>query len=240
MLRAAQEGAEQSARALIAQYEAEEAEGSAMENLLHRLNATVPSPASAAAPSPQEQAPPPITSEEQEQIQQLASELDSQLDIAEEAIESIEAAMDQHEETQTQDPIIQNRNINLYQYANGILQRFTNHIENTIQSAPARDIHIIFNENEDVFSTDEQPAPEPVNFTIPNHILQGYLSSVLQRKEYCPITMEELTKQTICCPPCGHPMNHAAALEWIRVKQQCAVCRSYCTSTSLTRFEETT
>jgi hypothetical protein len=75
-------------------------------------------------------------------------------------------------------------------------------------------------------------APEPPTIKtntsssiIPQHIVNQYIEGLVAKKEACPITMNELQKNTTCITPCGHAMTHSSAKHWIQDAHSCPVCR---------------
>lgn len=82
-----------------------------------------------------------------------------------------------------------------------------------------------------------EAEPQPIIPTpIPSHILQGFLESILEKKELCPIKMHELNKTTICTTPCGHAMSYEAAVLWLKEHNACPVCRNKCAISDLYRY----
>jgi len=67
-----------------------------------------------------------------------------------------------------------------------------------------------------------------VNPTIPKHILEVYIQSLIMKEEYCPIIFEPFTRDTTCITPCGHAINIDAAKQWFARKPICPVCREEC------------
>ena len=62
---------------------------------------------------------------------------------------------------------------------------------------------------------------------IPQHIMNGYIDSLIQKKEVCPATLVELNRKTIHITPCGHPIS-TEGLIWITRSNSCPICRSNC------------
>lgn len=76
-----------------------------------------------------------------------------------------------------------------------------------------------------------------IKSTFPQHIVNGYIDSVLQKKELCPITFQELEKTTSCITPCGHAASYEAAKHWIIKKNTCPVCRNTCLPSQLQKWQ---
>jgi hypothetical protein len=88
----------------------------------------------------------------------------------------------------------------------------------------------------DVLDTWREPAhpPQPrVQTMLPSHVLQGFMESFLLKKEVCPISMDELTRATICMTPCYHILKKECAVEWIDENDTCPICRTECKVDSL-------
>jgi hypothetical protein len=82
-----------------------------------------------------------------------------------------------------------------------------------------------------------QPESEPsILQQTPSHILQGFLESILEKKELCPIKMNEMKKETICTTPCGHAMSYEPAVLWLKEHTACPVCRKTCNVSELYRY----
>jgi len=82
-----------------------------------------------------------------------------------------------------------------------------------------------------------QPEQEPpIRQQTPSHILQGFLESILQKKELCPIKMNEMNKDTLSTTPCGHAMSYEAAVLWLKEHNACPVCRKTCNVSELYRY----
>jgi len=73
---------------------------------------------------------------------------------------------------------------------------------------------------------------------IPQHVINTYLQSVLDKKEECPISRVEMNHETICMTHCGHAMCYKDAIEWMKYKQMCPVCRVQCTEKQLQLYKE--
>jgi len=83
------------------------------------------------------------------------------------------------------------------------------------------------------------PAVPAVNKQfIPQHVINTYLQSVLDKKEDCPISCVEMNRETICMTHCGHAMCYKYAIEWMKYKQLCPVCRVPCTEKQLQLYKE--
>ena len=71
---------------------------------------------------------------------------------------------------------------------------------------------------------------------VPQHILNVYIQSLLDKEENCPIQMVPLTKETVRITPCGHAMSASAAEYWITYKHSCPVCRQNCSVEELQKW----
>lgn len=71
---------------------------------------------------------------------------------------------------------------------------------------------------------------------IPQHILNSYIQTLLDKKESCPIEMTPLTKESVRITPCGHSMSASAAECWIAYKHSCPVCREQCSVAELQQW----
>lgn len=72
--------------------------------------------------------------------------------------------------------------------------------------------------------------------SIPKRVLQGYVESLVAKKETCPITMDELTVETACVSPCYHVMSFEGAQGWVQAHKSCPICRSACLEGDLIRL----
>lgn len=79
------------------------------------------------------------------------------------------------------------------------------------------------------------PATKPV--PMPQHIVNGYLEALFAKEEACPITCEELGKQTAVLTPCGHALSRLVGERWIQEKRSCPVCRSPCAVQDLLQWK---
>ena len=70
---------------------------------------------------------------------------------------------------------------------------------------------------------EQQPQPQ-----VPQHVVNGYIESVIQKKELCPILMTELTLTTTSMTPCGHCISKDSLITWFQTKNACPVCRLPC------------
>jgi hypothetical protein len=64
------------------------------------------------------------------------------------------------------------------------------------------------------------------NYKIPQCVVNGYIESLIAKREICPISLEPLEKETTLVSPCGHAISHHAVLHWIRGAHSCPVCRA--------------
>jgi len=71
-------------------------------------------------------------------------------------------------------------------------------------------------------------APPVQHARMPQHIVNTYITSLLDKNEACPIEMTPLTKETVRITNCGHAMSANAAEYWIACKHSCPVCRQEC------------
>jgi hypothetical protein len=61
---------------------------------------------------------------------------------------------------------------------------------------------------------------------IPQHIIQGYVESAIQKKEICPITLDPLVMGQIGMTPCGHLFDRSALENVVKSGKGCPQCRS--------------
>jgi hypothetical protein len=85
------------------------------------------------------------------------------------------------------------------------------------------------------------PIAPPINprassGKIPQHILNTYIQTLVDKQENCPIEMTPLTKETARITPCGHSMSASAAEYWIAYKHSCPVCREQCSVAELQKW----
>lgn len=74
-------------------------------------------------------------------------------------------------------------------------------------------------------------APRPRS--LPQHIVNQYLESLVAKQEACPITMAPLDKDSACLTPCGHALDSSSAKHWISNEHSCPVCRQECSESDL-------
>ena len=74
----------------------------------------------------------------------------------------------------------------------------------------------------------QQPGLQPQQQQIPQYILNGYIDSLVAKKETCPILLTELALETTCITPCGHALSKEGLDSWFATSQTCPVCRSAC------------
>jgi hypothetical protein len=84
-----------------------------------------------------------------------------------------------------------------------------------------------------IFIPDEQAKIPILKPKIPQHIIDVYIQSLIDKKETCPINMEPLEKGKISITPCGHVMNASSVECWMRANHSCPVCRSPCSAEQL-------
>jgi hypothetical protein len=75
----------------------------------------------------------------------------------------------------------------------------------------------------------------PVVTSVPRHVLDGFLESVIRRGEVCPISMEPIAIDDCCVTPCFHVISYDSAATWIRMHNSCPVCRTACDVSHLHR-----
>ena len=73
-----------------------------------------------------------------------------------------------------------------------------------------------------------QPPQPQVRATMPQHIVNTVIESLVAQEKECPILQTTLEKETTCLTPCGHAMTTDAAARWIRDAHSCPECRSPC------------
>lgn len=72
------------------------------------------------------------------------------------------------------------------------------------------------------------PVQPQVRATMPQHIVNTVIESLVAQETECIILQTALTKETTCLTPCGHAMTTDAAAHWIRGAHSCPECRSPC------------
>lgn len=72
---------------------------------------------------------------------------------------------------------------------------------------------------------------------LPQHIVNGFLDSLFAKKEVCPISGEELERNSTCLTPCGHAISTFAAEGWIPTHSTCPICRKACTMAALQSYK---
>ena len=77
-------------------------------------------------------------------------------------------------------------------------------------------------------STAAAAHPRTVRATMPQHIVNTVIESLIAQEKECPILQTALEKETTCLTPCGHAMTTDAAARWIRDAHSCPECRSPC------------
>lgn len=75
-----------------------------------------------------------------------------------------------------------------------------------------------------------------VHKRIPQHILNTYIQTLLDKEENCPVEMMPLTKESVRITPCGHALSVSAAECWIAYKHSCPVCREECSLVELQQW----
>jgi hypothetical protein len=100
-------------------------------------------------------------------------------------------------------------------------------VEQSAYSYLNRAIHVLETIKDDISNE------APIKSTFPQHIINGYIESIIQKKEVCPIIFQELEKSTVCITPCGHAASYDAAKCWIVKKNSCPVCRNTCSISQL-------
>ena len=64
--------------------------------------------------------------------------------------------------------------------------------------------------------------------SMPQHIVNAYIDTLIGRGDTCPISMNPLTREMACLTPCGHVASRCEATRWIQDAHSCPVCRSQC------------
>jgi hypothetical protein len=67
---------------------------------------------------------------------------------------------------------------------------------------------------------------------IPQHIINGYIESLVLKSETCPVILDKLICTSTHITPCGHPIS-TEGLTWIHTKKNCPVCRTPCKTEKL-------
>lgn len=78
--------------------------------------------------------------------------------------------------------------------------------------------------------------PRSSNGKIPQHILNTYIQTLIDKQDNCPIEMTPLDKRTVRITPCGHALSANAAECWITYKHSCPVCREECSMEELQQW----
>jgi hypothetical protein len=86
--------------------------------------------------------------------------------------------------------------------------------------------------------TDNIITPITPIVSMPQHIVNAYIDTLIQRNEACPISMNPLTRETACLTPCGHVASHHEATRWIQDAHSCPVCRSSCSVGNLQMWRQ--
>ena len=73
-----------------------------------------------------------------------------------------------------------------------------------------------------------QPPQPQVRATMPQHIVNTVIETLVAQEKECPILQTSLEKETTCLTPCGHAMTTDAAARWIRDAHSCPECRYPC------------
>jgi hypothetical protein len=73
------------------------------------------------------------------------------------------------------------------------------------------------------------PVAQPsTRATMPQHIVNTVIETLVTQEKECPILQTPLEKETTCLTPCGHAMTTDAAARWIQGARSCPECRSPC------------
>jgi hypothetical protein len=81
------------------------------------------------------------------------------------------------------------------------------------------------------------PPPERSSAaSMPQHVINILVETALAKKECCPITQDELTKESMVVTPCGHGLDNSSASHWISTKHSCPVCRQPCAVDQLQKW----
>jgi hypothetical protein len=73
---------------------------------------------------------------------------------------------------------------------------------------------------------------------IPQYIFNGYIESLVTKKELCPILMNELTLASTCITPCNHAMSKEALDSWFETNESCPVCRTQFTMSQVQTYKK--
>jgi len=80
------------------------------------------------------------------------------------------------------------------------------------------------------------PSPKTIVLhknTIPQHMINTFIETLLNKNEMCPILMEPFTKDSIRITSCGHSISKQSAETWFSQKKICPVCRTPCDANTL-------
>ncbi len=78
-------------------------------------------------------------------------------------------------------------------------------------------------------SQPSQASPQPTTRpSMPQHIVNTVIETLVAQGKECPITQEPLVKETTSLTPCGHTMTTDAAVRWIQGAHSCPECRAPC------------
>jgi hypothetical protein len=73
--------------------------------------------------------------------------------------------------------------------------------------------------------------------TMPQHIANAYIDSLIASGTLCPIAQEPLTRDTACLTPCGHVYSFDEVARWIQGGHSCCPeCRASCSVAQLQRW----
>ena len=81
-------------------------------------------------------------------------------------------------------------------------------------------------------------APIVPSISMPQHIVNTYIDTLISRGDTCPISMNPLTREGACLTPCGHVVSRREATRWIRDAHSCPVCRTGCTVEGLQSWRQ--
>ncbi len=87
-------------------------------------------------------------------------------------------------------------------------------------------------------TSSHSPITTPATNTMPQHIVNAYIDTLIGRGDTCPISMNPLTREEACLTPCGHAVSRHEATRWIQDANSCPVCRAGCTVEALQSWRQ--
>jgi len=72
------------------------------------------------------------------------------------------------------------------------------------------------------------PVPPPRLLGTKPHLVSLVLKNAIEEKKVCPITLDPITRESICIAPCYHCFTKEAIETWILTNRTCPECREIC------------